>query len=129
MSDVIEMQTPDAAKIESLKTISWVSYILHTTVAVAVIVPGIQSSALVLLVALIIDLVKRSDAQGTWLASHFSWRIRSVLWAILLYVVTLPLWFLFVFPGWLAWGVISLWFLYRVVRGLMAMNDNRAVGV
>jgi uncharacterized membrane protein len=45
-----------------------------------------------------------------------------------LYVVTAPLWFLFILPGWIAWGLISLWFLYRIVRGMVAMNASQAVG-
>ncbi|HZF84303.1 MAG TPA: hypothetical protein VE084_12425, partial [Burkholderiaceae bacterium] len=70
---------------DSLKTIGWVSYILHLVVAIAAVVPGAQVSILLLLVALLIDFVKRDDAAGTWQASHFSWRIRSVLWAGVLY--------------------------------------------
>ena len=66
-------------------------------------------------------------AAGTWQESHFGWRIRTVLWAGVLYLVTAPLWVLFVVPGWIAWCLISLWFLYRVVKGWMALNDNRAV--
>ena len=80
-----------------------------------------------LLIALVIDLVKKSDAEGTWQASHFSWRIRTVIWAAVLYLVTLPLWLLFFVPGWIAWTVISIWFLYRIVRGMVAMNRNQAV--
>ena len=38
--------------------------------------------------------------------------------------LTAPLWLLFIVPGWIAWGVISIWFLYRVVRGWMCLNDN-----
>ena len=75
----------------------------------------------------VIDLVKRSDAEGTWQANHFSWRIRSVIWAGVLYVVTAPLWLLLIAPGWIAWGLISLWFLYRIVRGMLAMSRNQAV--
>ena len=66
---------------------------LHLVVAVGAVVPGAQPGALLLIVALVIDLVKKSEAEGTWQASHFSWRIRSVLWAGVLYVVTAPLWF------------------------------------
>ena len=80
-----------------------------------------------LIVALVIDLVKKSDAEGTWQASHFSWRIRTVIWAAVLYLVTLPLWLLFVLPGWIAWGVISIWFLYRIVKGMVRMNANQAM--
>ncbi len=52
--------------------------------------PGVQASVLLLLVAFIIDLVKKGDAAGTWQESHFSWRIRTVLWAGGLYLVTGP---------------------------------------
>ncbi len=112
---------------QSLKNVGHVSYALHTIVAVSAVIPGIQASILLLLVAFVIDLVKKGDAAGTWQESHFGWRIRSVLWAGVLYLVTVPLWVLFVIPGWIAWCLISIWFLYRVVKGWMALNDNRAV--
>lgn len=112
---------------EGLKTWGWISYVLHLIVAVAAVVPGAQVSAFLLVVALVIDLVKRSDGENTWQASHFSWRIRTVLWAGLLYLLTVPLWFLFIVPGWIAWTVISIWFLYRIVLGMVRMNANRAV--
>ena len=112
---------------EDLKAVGWVSYLLHLIVAVGAVVPGAQPGAVLLLVALVIDLIKRSDAEGTWQASHFSWRIRTVVWAGVLYVVTAPLWVLFVLPGWIAWSLISLWFLYRIVRGMVAMNKSQAV--
>ena len=112
---------------EGLKTWGWISYVLHLIVAVAAVVPGAQVSAFLLIVALVIDLVKRSDATNTWQASHFSWRIRTVLWAGLLYIVTSWLWFLFIVPGWIAWTLISIWFLYRIVLGMVRMNANRAV--
>jgi uncharacterized membrane protein len=121
MNDVIDMP----GRNESLKTVGHVSYLLHTIVAVAAVMPGAQVSIMLLVVAFILDLVKKSDAAGTWQESHFAWRIRSVLWAGALYVVTIPLWFFFLVPGWIAWTVISIWFLYRVVRGWMALNGNR----
>ena len=115
-------------KLESLKTIGWVSYLLHLIVAVAAVVPGANASIALLVVALVIDLVKKGEADGSWLESHFSWRIRTVIWAGILYVVTIPLWLLFVIPGWIAWGIISIWFLYRIVRGMVAMNKDQAIG-
>lgn len=110
---------------ESLKTWGWVSYILHLIVAVAAVVPGAYVSIALLIVALVMDLVKRDDAAGTWQASHFSWRIRSVLWAGLLYVVTIPLYLLLYLPGWIAWALISIWFLYRIVKGMVRMNAGQ----
>ena len=126
MSDIIDVQSNDQ-KAESLKNIGWASYVLHLIVAVGAVLPGTQASALLLVIALVIDLIKRSDAEGTWQANHFSWRIRSVIWAGVLYVVTAPLWLLLIAPGWIAWGLISLWFLYRIVRGMLAMSRNQAV--
>lgn len=117
------------ARDRSLKTIGTVSYLLHLIVAIGAVLPGIQASVVLLVVAFILDLVKRDDAAGTWQASHFSWRIRSVLWAGGLYLVTAPLWLLFFVPGWIAWGVISIWFLYRIVRGWLNLNDNRPMVV
>ena len=112
---------------EGLKTWGWLSYFLHLIVAVAAIVPGAQASITLLIIALVIDLVKRSDATNTWQASHFSWRIRTVLWAGFLYLLTAPLWLFFLVPGWIAWTLISVWFLYRIVLGMVRMNANRAV--
>lgn len=127
MSDIIDVKAVDSEKAESLKTVGWISYLLHLVVAVSAVVPGAQVGAGLLIVALIIDLVKKSDAEGTWQASHFSWRIRSVIWAAVLYVVTFPLWLLFILPGWIAWGLVSIWFLYRIVKGMVRMNASQAM--
>lgn len=125
--DIIDVQAIDSERNQSLKTWGWVSYILHLIVAVAAVVPGAQVSIGLLLIALIIDLVKKGDAAGTWQESHFSWRIRSVIWAGVLYLVTAPLFVLFYVPGAIAWAIISLWFLYRIIKGMVRMNANQAV--
>ena len=123
--------TPDQAlllKLQGLNTIGTISYVLHLIVAVGAVVPGAQPGVALLLVALVIDLVKKHEAAGTWQASHFSWRIRTVLWAGVLYLVTAPLFLLLLLPGMIAWMIISVWFLYRIIRGMVAMNAGRAVG-
>lgn len=120
-------QNPDrseAERLQSLTTLGTVSYVLHLIVAVGALVPGAQISPVLLIVALVLDLVKRPDAEGSWHASHFRWRIRTVLIAAALYVLTAPLWFFFFVPGWLAWLAISVWFLYRIVSGMVNMNKG-----
>jgi uncharacterized membrane protein len=121
MNQIIELDERQT----SLKTVSHVSYLLHLIVAVAAVVPGAQASVALLIVAFVIDLVKKDDAVGSWQESHFRWRIRTVLWAAGLYLVTAPLWLLLLVPGWIAWGIISIWFLYRIVRGWMGLNANQ----
>ncbi|MCV2421721.1 DUF4870 family protein [Paucibacter sp. DJ2R-2] len=117
----------DAQQERSLRTVGLISYLLHTVVAVGAVLPGVQASVLLLLIAVVIDLLKRGDAAGSWQASHFSWRLRSVAWAGFLYLLTAPLWTLFLVPGWIAWVLVSIWFLYRVLRGWLAMNAGRAM--
>ena len=127
MNDIVDVppQPDGGARDASLRTIGHISYALHAVVAVSAVIPGVQASIVLLLAAFILDLVKRDDAVGTWQESHFAWRIRSVLWAGILYVVTIPLWLLLVLPGWIAWIAISIWFLYRIIRGWLNLNANR----
>lgn len=127
MSDIVDVEPVDNEQAQSLKTVGWVSYILHLIVAVGAVLPGAQPGVALLIVALVIDLVKKSDAEGTWQASHFAWRIRTVIWAGVLYVVTFPLFLLLYLPGAIAWAVISIWFLYRIVKGMVRMNANQAM--
>ena len=132
MNDIIDMPATsrdaiDLGRDDSLRTVGHISYALHAIVAVGAVVPSLQVSVLLLLAAFILDLVKKDDAAGTWQESHFRWRIRSVLWAGGLYLVTAPLWLLFLIPGWIAWTAISIWFLYRVARGWLALKERRAM--
>src|SRR5437868_1046119 len=47
------------------------------------------------IIAVIINYVKRGDARGTWLESHFAWQIRTfwyaVGWSCLVFLIGLPL--------------------------------------
>lgn len=115
-------------QLQSLNTVGTISYVLHLVVAVSAFIPGGQFGMTLLLVALILDMVKRSDATGTWHASHFRWRIRSVIIAGVLYLVTFPLFLLLYVPGAFAWALISVWFLYRIVTGFIAMNKGQEIG-
>ena len=81
------------------------------------------------IIAVILNYVKRGDARGTWLESHFCWQIRTfwfgLLWISLcgaFIVGTLGLGLLI---AWLPIGVVGLWFIYRVARGWMALRDGR----
>jgi uncharacterized membrane protein len=123
MSDIF-----DPAKQEkSLITVGHISYLLHAVVAAAAVVPGAQVSILLLIVAFVIDVVKKDQAVGTWQESHFHWRLRSLLWAAVLYVVTIPLYLLFIVPGFVAWIIISIWFFYRILRGWLSLSDRKAM--
>jgi uncharacterized membrane protein len=115
-------------KMQSLNTVGTISYVLHLLVAVSAMIPGGQMGPVLLIAALILDMVNKDRAAGSWHASHFRWRIRTVLIAAALYLVTFPLWLLLLVPGWIAWTAISIWFLYRIVTGFMAMNKGQEIG-
>ena len=121
------IQNPTNNPSDTVSAVSWVSYMLHLVVAIAAVLPGIQASVFLLIVAFIADMVMQGDAAGSYQESHYSWRLKSVLLASALYLITSPLWLLLIAPGWLAWGLISLWFLYRIVKGMVALSGQRAV--
>lgn len=81
------------------------------------------------IIAVIMNYIKQSEARGSWLESHFRWQIRT-FWFGLLWV---GLCFLFVgmtlgiglIIAWLPLGIISLWFIYRIARGWLALNDGK----
>ena len=124
LQDAVTLQ-----KLQSLNTVGTISYVLHLIVAVGAVIPGGQFGPVLLIAALVLDLVKRDDAAGTWHASHFRWRIRTVIIAGVSYLLTAPLWLLFLIPGWIAWTAISIWFLYRIVTGFLAMNKGREMEI
>jgi uncharacterized membrane protein len=77
--------------------------------------------------------VKRGEARGTWLESHFSWQIRTfwfaLAWAVAIGFVGLVLSIILVgfavwFFGFLALG---LWAIYRIVKGWMRLRAGVAV--
>jgi uncharacterized membrane protein len=81
------------------------------------------------IIAVIMNYIKRSEASGTWLESHFRWQIRTfwygAFWAALcgiFVVLTFGIGVLFV---WLPLGLLAIWFIYRVARGWMALRDRR----
>ena len=111
----------------SLRSISFISYAMHTVVAVAAVLPGVQASVVLLLVAMVIDLVNLERAKGSWHESHYRYRLRTVMIAGLSYAATAPLWLLFLVPGWAAWTLISLWFAYRVIKGFARLNNEATI--
>lgn len=83
--------------------------------------------------AIIFAYVKRDDAQGTWLASHVRWLIRtfwfSLLWAVVGWLILLTLgWILIGIPiAILVWIADTLWVFYRLIRGIVLFNRSRPV--
>ena len=84
------------------------------------------------IIGVIINYVMRSDANGTWLASHFRWQIRTFWLAagasLLLALISAPL-VLALGLGLLTWFVgifaVGIWAIYRIVRGWLKLRDQQ----
>lgn len=121
---------------DSVLTWTKVIYLLH---AVSLLT-GILGAATVIgsflvgwpsIIAVILNYLKRDDARGTWLESHFRWQIRTfwfgALWVglcALFIVMTLGLGLLI---AWVPLGLITVWFIYRIIRGWLALTERRSM--
>jgi uncharacterized membrane protein len=77
------------------------------------------------LVAVIINYVKRDEVKGTWLESHFRWQIRTFWWGLLWGAIGTVL--VLVVVGWLVLAADTIWIIYRIVKGWLYLNDNKAI--
>ena len=79
------------------------------------------------LVGVIVNYVKLDDVRGSWVESHFRWQIRTfwigVLWTVI-GIITTPL-----IIGWFILLGISIWVIYRIVKGWLRLRDNQPMYV
>jgi len=124
------------APADGLVTITHVIYGLHAfTVITGLLSPMLIVTAFLTgwpsILAVVLNYIKRSEARGTYLESHFRWQIRTFWFALLWVVVAWLLVFTLIgIP--LAIAVVSiagLWVLYRVARGWLRLNDKLAMPV
>jgi len=106
----------------ALHSLSILIGVLTAATVIGAFVFGLPS-----IVAVIISYVKRAEARGTFLESHFRWQIRTfwfaVVWCVIggiffLTLVGIPI-ALAIFFG------AGLWAIYRIVRGWLALRDHK----
>ena len=85
------------------------------------------------IIAVILNYVKRSDVRGTWLESHFRWQIRTfwfgLLWVALCLGFVAITFGIGIIVAWLPLMVVTLWFIYRIVRGWTSLTTRRPMYV
>ncbi len=85
------------------------------------------------IIALIAAYVKRDEAAGTWLQSHYRWLIRtfwfSFLWGIVggLILITLGLVLIGIPIAFAIWIATTLWVIYRLVRGYLLFSERKPI--
>ena len=128
-------------KRRSLITYNHITYLLY--------VLSYFTAGLLWIVPIFMNYAKRRDADGTWLATHFDWQIKTFWYSIVLFAIgVLIVAFalggfgvsmfadsnniaigsvLLASLGFIIMGFTFIWHLYRIVRGWIALADGRPV--
>jgi uncharacterized membrane protein len=125
---------------ESLVTYTHVIYGLHAFavligITTAHTIVGSFVGGLPSIIAVIMNYARRSATVGTYLESHFRWQIRTfwfaLLWAIVITLISLPFFLVIIGLGmmWLGLVALGIWIAYRVIRGWLALKDQRPMYV
>ena len=125
----------------SLVTYNHITYLLY--------VLSYFTAGLLWIVPISMNYAKRREADGTWLATHFDWQIKTFWYSIVWFVVGVGIItfalgsfgvsiladsgniaigsVLLASLGFIIMGVTFIWHLYRIVRGWIALTDGRPV--
>ena len=134
MTEAQVVRDPDP----SLVTTLHVTYALH---AVGLAIGAFGASTVIgsfifgwpSIIAVIINYVRRNEARGTWLESHFAWQITTfwyaVGWSILVAILGALLAIVIIgFGIWLiGFFALGVWAIYRIAKGWVALRDKRGV--
>jgi len=83
------------------------------------------------IIAVVVNYVKRGEARGTYLESHFRWQIRTfwfaLLWAVIVALISVPLAVILVGIGTFIVGMflLGIWAIYRIAKGWLALREGR----
>lgn len=122
MSSVI-----DANDTESIKKWATMHYILH-------LVGIVFTVGTLTLIAVVLNYVKRDDANGTYVRSHMDYMISSwwkmVLWTVILGAILTVITIFTLGLGFFLWfiiGIPAIIFAIRMILGLIKLSDSRAI--
>ena len=107
---------------ESERNTLLVAYVLFC----ATFVTGIAGIAGVILCH-----IKIGESSGEFLRSHYRWLIRTFWFSVLWGVICCILLFTIIFSifGGIGFGVLFIWHLYRLIRGLINFSERRPMPV
>jgi len=132
---------PGAATVEPAGSVVTLTHVIYGLHALSLVTGIITAATIVFafltgwpsIIAVILNYVKRSEARGTWLESHFRWQIRTfwfgLLWVALCGLFVVATLGVGLFIAWLPLGVVGLWFIYRIASGWLRLNDRRPMYV
>jgi len=77
------------------------------------------------IVGVVINYLKIDDVRNTWLETHFNWQLRTFWLGLAGMAVAWPL--MVVKIGVLIGFAVTVWAIYRVAKGWLALNDRKAM--
>jgi uncharacterized membrane protein len=121
---------------QSLLSYTHVMYALHSLAVLIGVttfhtVVGSFIGGIPSIVAVVMNYARRSATRGTYLESHFRWQLRTfwfaVLWACVSVLFMLTI--IGILAGLAGLGALTIWIIYRLVRGWLALRDKRPMYV
>lgn len=105
------------AREQAAKKLTTLIYILHAA--------GSLTGGLTTIAAIIMIYIKREEVAGTLFESHFRWQLRTFwfgfLWIFIGALLTM------VFIGGFVLIAAGIWYIYRLVKGYLNLNDSKAM--
>jgi len=118
MGNLLLRPSPSSEKLDSLRKLTHLLYALYALTWL--------SGGLTAVIAIIINYVKFDETQNTVYESHFRWQRSTFWWALFWAFVCLLL--MIVVVGFILFTILSIWLIYRIVKGWLYLNDGRAIG-
>lgn len=101
---------------EGERNVLVIAYILHGCAVF---------TGLTAIVGVIINHLKVNDTDSAFIRSHHRWLLRTfwwgLLWTLICGVLTL------IFIGVIGYAILAIWWIYRIVRGLLAFAERRTM--
>jgi uncharacterized membrane protein len=102
---------------EGERNVVIIAYILHAL--------GVLTAGVITIAAVILGHLKVNDTNSAFIRSHHRWLLRTFWWGLLWYLICGAL--LLIFVGAIGYVILAVWWIYRIVRGLLAFAEGRAM--
>jgi len=132
MAETIDMNSDGTVRdLGSETRVLHVVYLLHALAPF--------TAWLLAVIAIVVGFIKSDDVRGTYLESHYAWLGGAFWWALMWIVMAwVAFWaitlltlgvgaiVMWVVPT-IAYVVLFVWYLYRVIRGWLCLSENKPV--
>jgi uncharacterized membrane protein len=110
--------------LEDAKQFARIMYIAHAATF-------FFSLGMLSVLVLIVNYIRRPETAGTMVYSHHTWMIRSFWWYVVWMAVAifLAITIIGIPLAWLVGVGAWVWMAYRIIRGFLDLNNNRAMPV